>query len=150
VYTSRLSSSRDYLRTCPYLSIFRVYSWKNQISIRDSLQPQPFIHLNVSPPYRLVLFQGEKKKSPLRPLIDHTYPRHIVSIFCGGFLPAPTLFHPYYPIHTPTLHIIGKNDTIVTPTRSQTLIDRCTNGRVEEHDGGHWIPSKATWRSFLR
>lgn len=72
------------------------------------------------------------------------------SIFCGGFLPAPTLFHPYYPIHTPTLHIIGKNDTIVTPTRSQTLIDRCTNGRVEEHDGGHWIPSKATWRSFLR
>lgn len=37
---------------------------------------------------------------------------------------------------TPTLHIIGRNDIIVTPERSQTLLEVSANKRVEEHDGG--------------
>ncbi|KAJ3798261.1 FSH1-domain-containing protein [Lentinula aff. detonsa] len=50
---------------------------------------------------------------------------------------------------TPTLHVIGHNDIIVTPERAQSLIDASLNGRVEFHDGGHFVPSKTAWRKFL-
>ncbi|KAF8912681.1 FSH1-domain-containing protein [Mucidula mucida] len=50
---------------------------------------------------------------------------------------------------TPTLHVIGKTDIIVTPERSQSLLDVSTHKRVEEHDGGHFVPSKTNWRKFL-
>ncbi|KAJ3746397.1 serine hydrolase FSH [Lentinula detonsa] len=50
---------------------------------------------------------------------------------------------------TPTLHVIGLNDIIVTPERAQSLIDASLNGRVELHDGGHFVPSKTAWRKFL-
>ncbi|KAK0506446.1 FSH1-domain-containing protein [Armillaria luteobubalina] len=57
------------------------------------------------------------------------------------------LFNPTY--STSTLHIIGKTDTIVTSDRSQELIDVSSNKRIEEHDGGHFVPSKTPWRKFL-
>ncbi|KAL1744841.1 serine hydrolase FSH [Schizophyllum fasciatum] len=50
---------------------------------------------------------------------------------------------------TPTLHIIGRNDVVVVPERSQTLVDASLNGRLEQHDGGHFVPSKGPWRKFL-
>lgn len=50
---------------------------------------------------------------------------------------------------TPTLHILGHNDIVVTPERAQSLIDVSFNGRVEYHDGGHFIPTKTAWRKFL-
>ncbi|KAF7366459.1 FSH1 domain-containing protein [Mycena sanguinolenta] len=40
------------------------------------------------------------------------------------------------PFSTPTLHIIGKNDVVVTEERSRTLVNISTSARVEEHDGG--------------
>ncbi|KAK0245469.1 FSH1-domain-containing protein [Armillaria nabsnona] len=60
---------------------------------------------------------------------------------------ADILFNPTY--STPTLHIIGKTDVIVTSDRSQELIDVSSNKRIEEHDGGHFVPSKTPWRKFL-
>ncbi|KAG7450782.1 FSH1-domain-containing protein [Guyanagaster necrorhizus] len=60
---------------------------------------------------------------------------------------ADVLFNPAY--STPTLHIIGKNDVIVTANRTQELIDVSSNKRIEEHDGGHFVPSKTPWRKFL-
>ncbi|PBK77587.1 FSH1-domain-containing protein [Armillaria solidipes] len=60
---------------------------------------------------------------------------------------ADVLFNPTY--STPTLHIIGKADVIVTSDRSQELIDVSSNKRIEEHDGGHFVPSKTPWRKFL-
>ncbi|KAK0207996.1 FSH1-domain-containing protein [Desarmillaria ectypa] len=60
---------------------------------------------------------------------------------------ADVLFNP--PYSTPTLHIIGKNDVIVSSARSQELMDVSGNKRIEEHDGGHFIPSKTPWRKFL-
>ncbi|KAJ3759853.1 FSH1-domain-containing protein [Lentinula raphanica] len=50
---------------------------------------------------------------------------------------------------TPILHVIGHNDIIVTPERAQSLIDASLNGRVELHDGGHFVPTKSAWRKFL-
>ncbi|KAJ7220441.1 serine hydrolase-domain-containing protein [Mycena haematopus] len=50
---------------------------------------------------------------------------------------------------TPTLHIIGKNDIVVPEERSRQLVNISANARVEEHDGGHFVPSKGNWRKFL-
>ncbi|KIY62108.1 FSH1-domain-containing protein [Cylindrobasidium torrendii FP15055 ss-10] len=60
---------------------------------------------------------------------------------------APVIFGDSY--STPTLHIIGATDIIVTEERAQSLLDVSANKRVERHDGGHFIPSKANWRKFL-
>ncbi|KAF5382727.1 hypothetical protein D9615_002987 [Tricholomella constricta] len=51
---------------------------------------------------------------------------------------------------TPTLHVIGRNDVIVTEEKSKRLIETSSNRRVEEHDGGHFVPSKRLWLQFLR
>ncbi|KIK61369.1 hypothetical protein GYMLUDRAFT_42956 [Collybiopsis luxurians FD-317 M1] len=74
--------------------------------------------------------------------------------FCiavAGYKPldplGASLLTPGY--NTPTLHIVGNNDIIVTPERSQSLIDASINGRVEFHEGGHFVPSKSAWRKFL-
>ncbi|KAJ9111541.1 hypothetical protein QFC20_002514 [Naganishia adeliensis] len=71
------------------------------------------------------------------------------AICCGGFEAADPALANFYPITTPTLHIIGKNDTIVTEERSRTLIRHCDDYRIEIHDGSHFVPSKANWRHFL-
>ncbi|KAI0295293.1 serine hydrolase-domain-containing protein [Russula brevipes] len=51
---------------------------------------------------------------------------------------------------TPTLHVLGKNDILVVEERSRVLINVSSGKRVEEHDGGHFVPSKASWRTFLK
>ncbi|KAF5392762.1 hypothetical protein D9757_001037 [Collybiopsis confluens] len=74
--------------------------------------------------------------------------------FCvaiAGYKPldplGASLLTPSY--KTPTLHVVGNTDIVVTPERSQSLIDVSLNGRVEFHDGGHFVPIKSTWRKFL-
>ncbi|GJE91352.1 FSH1 domain-containing protein [Phanerochaete sordida] len=87
-------------------------------------------------------------------LIDGKPPHEPLS-FCiaaAGFRPrgelSDALFLPSY--STPTLHVLGRNDVIVVEERSKTLLDVSSNKRVEWHDGGHFVPSKANWRNFLR
>ncbi|KAG9017240.1 hypothetical protein FRB90_001258 [Tulasnella sp. 427] len=94
----------------------------------------------------------------------HLYPQILVDgklpqppfkfgIFAGGFKPVPAPLAAVFsegPVTTPTLHVIGKNDVIVYAPRSQMLIDACQNPRVEQHDGGHFVPSAAPWRNFFR
>ncbi|CAG8747626.1 14389_t:CDS:2, partial [Acaulospora colombiana] len=74
--------------------------------------------------------------------------------FCiavAGFRPHDEKIDPLLEagIDTPTVHVLGVNDQIVSLERSQTLVDICRNARVEKHEGGHFIPSKATWRQFF-
>lgn len=57
------------------------------------------------------------------------------------------LFSPSY--STPTLHVLGKNDVVVIEERTRKLIDVSSNKRVEEHEGGHFVPTKGSWRKFL-
>ncbi|KAL7420259.1 Family of serine hydrolases 3 [Cryptotrichosporon argae] len=75
------------------------------------------------------------------------------AIIVGGFLPTPAvpnLDHLWpLPARLPTLHVVGRNDTLITEERSRTLIDKCENVRRELHDGGHFTPSKASWRHFF-
>jgi len=85
------------------------------------------------------------------------------AIFGSGFLPMPTdLSHLFLPPNGPlgketsTLHIIGSNDPIVSEQRSNSLVNVCVpqgeerGTRVIVHDGGHFIPLKATWRAFFK
>lgn len=60
---------------------------------------------------------------------------------------ADTIFADGY--STPTLHVIGKTDVIVVEERSRLLVGISTQPRVEEHEGGHFVPSKGNWRKFL-
>ncbi|KDQ13939.1 hypothetical protein BOTBODRAFT_110638 [Botryobasidium botryosum FD-172 SS1] len=93
----------------------------------------------------------------------HLYPSFLIdgvsphppldfAIFVSGLKPyrhesLPPLFSE--PLNTRTLHVIGRNDVITTPERSQALIDAYVDPRVEYHDGGHFIPAKTNWRNFF-
>ncbi|KAL1662659.1 serine hydrolase FSH, partial [Schizophyllum commune] len=83
-----------------------------------------------------------------------TFLTDVRSEFCinvAGFKVRDPLFAQTYGAgySTPTLHVIGRNDVVVIPERSQTLVDVSLNGRLELHDGGHFVPSKGPWRKFL-
>lgn len=75
--------------------------------------------------------------------------------FCvavSGFKPPGSLSEALFitPLETQTLLVTGKNDILVTEERSRTLEEISKNKRVEVHDGGHFVPSKASWRNFFR
>lgn len=65
-------------------------------------------------------------------------PKFLISV--GGFLPVPRepdLSHLFpLPASLPTLHVVGRNDIVVTEEKSRTLWEKCGNARVEYHDGG--------------
>ncbi|KDQ56391.1 hypothetical protein JAAARDRAFT_70691 [Jaapia argillacea MUCL 33604] len=82
-------------------------------------------------------------------------PIHPPLKFCvsvSGFFPpgsiSQALLKPSY--STPTLHVLGRNDVIVVEERSRKLVEVSQERRVEEHDGGHFVPAKASWRNFFR
>ncbi|KAI5835415.1 hypothetical protein K523DRAFT_228254 [Schizophyllum commune Tattone D] len=88
------------------------------------------------------------------PFLVDGKPPHPPFEFCinvAGFKVRDPLFAQTYGAgySTPTLHVIGRNDVVVIPERSQTLVDVSLNGRLELHDGGHFVPSKGPWRKFL-
>lgn len=98
----------------------------------------------------------------------------------AGFRPrsplVDTILLPSY--STRTLHVLGRTDVIVVEERSKPLLELSSNKRVEWHDGGvciaisrtmrisladrypermtlllcigHFVPSKAPWRNFIR
>jgi len=89
------------------------------------------------------------------PFLIDGKPPHAPLEFCvavAGFRPRSPLVDsillPSY--STPTLHVLGRTDVIVVEERSKTLLEVSSNKRVEHHDGGHFVPSKAPWRNFLR
>lgn len=79
-------------------------------------------------------------------------PKFVIAV--GGFAPSSEVpeFKPYFPLpaDVPVLHVIGRTDVVVSEERSRTLIDVCENSRVEYHTGGHFTPSKASWRHFFK
>lgn len=40
-------------------------------------------------------------------------------------------------ISTPTLHMIGMEDSLITPELQQTLVDQCIDPVVIRHNGGY-------------
>ncbi|KAK4055177.1 Family of serine hydrolases 3 [Microbotryomycetes sp. JL201] len=95
------------------------------------------------------------------------------AILSSGFLPLDPRLKQMFeaPLQTPSLHILGRGDTIVgtgefarswcmcetvhltlwlDADRSLPLVDAFDDARVEWHDGGHHIPNKASWRNFFK
>ncbi|TDL23102.1 FSH1-domain-containing protein [Rickenella mellea] len=90
-----------------------------------------------------------------QPFLTNGQPPHPPMKFCvavSGFKIRDPLWaeimSPTY--STPTLHVAGTNDVIVVHERTQMLLDVSANKRVEYHDGGHFVPSKASFRNFFR
>ncbi|PIL34624.1 hypothetical protein GSI_03403 [Ganoderma sinense ZZ0214-1] len=96
-----------------------------------------------------------EKPAVFPPFLVDGKPPHPPLTFCvaaAGFRPTSPLcdsiFLPSF--STPTLHVLGRTDVIMVEERSKTLTDISVNKRIEWHDGGHFVPSKANWRNFLK
>ncbi|WFD39430.1 dihydrofolate reductase [Malassezia japonica] len=76
--------------------------------------------------------------------------RFMISV--SGFRARPDAFQALMDakIATPALIIRGKEDMIVPPQLTETLVEVCSNVRVAEHGGGHYLPTPAPWRNFVR
>lgn len=88
------------------------------------------------------------------PFLVDGEPPHLPMQFCvavSGYKLRDPIIDPLFdtPFMTPTLHVIGKTDIIVVEERSMLLVEASGNARVEEHEGGHFVPSKGAWRKFL-
>ncbi|KAF8340985.1 serine hydrolase FSH [Amanita rubescens] len=88
------------------------------------------------------------------PFLIDGEPPHPPLKFCiaiSGYKPGgdicEQIFSPSY--STPTLHVLGKTDVVVVEERSRQLIEVSSGRRVEEHVGGHFVPSNGKWRKFL-
>ncbi|GAA5821371.1 hypothetical protein JCM10212_003799 [Sporobolomyces blumeae] len=73
------------------------------------------------------------------------------AILSAGFFPLDERVKAYFDTKpkTPTLHVLGRGDTIVGEARSVPLTHAFVDSRVEWHEGGHHTPSKAGWRRFF-
>ncbi|WFD36429.1 dihydrofolate reductase [Malassezia cuniculi] len=74
------------------------------------------------------------------------------AIIVSGFVPREPNLSKLFdkPIELPSLHVIGREDAIVEPKSSEKLAKCFANARVEFHDGGHFLPTPAPWRNFVR
>ena len=56
-------------------------------------------------------------------------------------------------VEIPTLAVIGENDQVIVPGRSEALLASFTRAQVIRHEGGHFVPAtskqKQAYLSFL-
>ncbi|THH18689.1 hypothetical protein EW146_g2352 [Bondarzewia mesenterica] len=125
---------RDLLRQQRFEGIFGFSQGAAMAAILSALLERPHLH----PPF---LVDGEAPHPPFK---------FCVSV--SGFMPPGPLSEALFstPYETPTLHVLGKNDILVVEERTRALVKVSKNNRVEEHDGGHFVPSKASWRNFFK
>jgi len=125
---------RDVLQKEQYDGIFGFSQGASMAAVVAALLEKPEVH----PPF---MVDGQPPHPPLK--------------FCvavAGFRPRSPLCDVIFgsSYSTPTLHVLGKTDVIVVEERSKTLLEVSKNKRVEYHEGGHFVPSKANWRNFFR
>jgi len=124
---------RDVLKTRKFDGVFGFSQGAAFAAVVAALLEKP--HL-----YPSFLIDGESPHPPLQFCIA-------VSGFRMRDATINNLFEPSF--STYTLHVLGRNDIIVTEERSRILIEASANKRIEQHDGGHFVPSKGQWRKFL-
>ncbi|KIM64014.1 hypothetical protein SCLCIDRAFT_116295, partial [Scleroderma citrinum Foug A] len=96
-----------------------------------------------------------EKPDTYQPFLIDGHPPHPRFQFCvsvSGFKVSDPISNEIFrdSYETPTLHVIGKTDVIVVEERSRALLNVSTSARLEEHAGGHFVPSQTRWRSFWR
>jgi len=129
-----LAYLRDILRTQRFEGVFGFSQGAGLAALLAALLERPHLH----PPF---LVDGEPPHPPLRFCVA------VSGFKVAGPLSAAVFSEGY---ETPTLHVLGKNDILVIEERSRVLINVSKSKRVEMHDGGHFVPSKASWRTFLK
>ncbi|GAA5857568.1 hypothetical protein JCM8547_004273 [Rhodosporidiobolus lusitaniae] len=74
------------------------------------------------------------------------------AVIIAGFIPAGLGAEKYYTkkVRTPLLYVYGTGDVLVGEHRAEPLINSFSNRRVVFHSGGHFTPTKPTWRRFFR
>ncbi|KAG2055547.1 FSH1-domain-containing protein [Suillus hirtellus] len=125
---------RDILQRDRYDGVFGFSQGAAMAALLTALLERPHLY----PPF---LVDGEAPHPPFKFCVA-------VSGFKAPGSLSAEIFGTSY--STPTLHVLGRNDVIVIEERSKGLLDLSQNKRLEEHDGGHFVPSKANWREFLR
>ncbi|GAA5808110.1 hypothetical protein MFLAVUS_001492 [Mucor flavus] len=81
---------------------------------------------------------------------EFEHPNFKFAILAAGFKPLPQKATQHiwtHKINTPTLHMIGEEDKLITPDLQQTLVDQCIDPEVIRHAGGHVVPSNAPSRN---
>ncbi|CCG81333.1 Dihydrofolate reductase [Taphrina deformans PYCC 5710] len=84
-------------------------------------------------------------------MLDTTHPPFKFAVIFSGFRSYfPQHEFLYQPkIQTPMLHVIGKVDPIVTPERSQDLVDASGHAETLVHPGSHFVPSAAPYKARI-
>jgi len=140
VYYGHLESIiylRDFLakQTTPFDGVLGFSQGACMAALAVALLERPRLHTDF-------MINGETPHQPLK-----------FGVYVSGFLPLDANINALFQdgkLKTPSLHVLGRNDVIVGVKRAQTLVDACENPRVEWHDGGHFVPSKASWRHFFK
>lgn len=73
---------------------------------------------------------------------DFEHPNFKFATLAAGFKPAPqkaTQNIWTHKIATPTFHMIGEQDNLITPELQQTLVDQCIDPVIFRHAGGSVI-----------
>ncbi|KAJ8581307.1 FSH1-domain-containing protein [Rhizopogon salebrosus TDB-379] len=125
---------RDILRRDRYDGVFGFSQGAAMAALLSALLERPHTY----PPF---LIDGEAPHPPFKFCVS-------VSGFKPGGSLSAEIFGSSY--STPTMHVIGRTDVIVVEERSKVLLDLSQNKRVEDHEGGHFVPSKAKWRETFR
>ncbi|KAG2153248.1 serine hydrolase FSH [Suillus clintonianus] len=125
---------RDILQRDRYDGVFGFSQGAAMAALLAALLERPHLY----PPF---LIDGEAPHPPFKFCVA-------VSGFKAPGSLSADIFGTSY--STPTLHILGRNDVIVIEERSKALLDLSQDKRLKEHDGGHFVPSKANWREFFR
>jgi pimeloyl-ACP methyl ester carboxylesterase len=73
------------------------------------------------------------------------------AVMYGGFTAAPPdLEWVYNPkVTTPTLHVIGTLDTVVSEEGSRKLAGKCKDAKIVIHPGGHFVPLGKMWSAAV-
>ncbi|KAI0262227.1 serine hydrolase FSH [Gloeopeniophorella convolvens] len=129
-----IAQLRDILRGQRFEGVFGFSQGAALAALLAGLLERPHLH----PPF---LVDGEAPHPPFKFCVA------VSGFKIAGPLSASVFADGYA---TPTLHVLGKNDILVVEERSRKLISVSAGKRVEEHEGGHFVPSKASWRTFLK
>ncbi|KAL5531977.1 FSH3_2 [Sanghuangporus sanghuang] len=131
-----LTAFRDALAKDRFDGVFGFSQGGVMAAMLAGLLERPELH----PPF---LIEGKAPHPPLK-----------FCVVVAGFLPPnerwARFLTPSYT--TPTLHVMGLTDPIVSQEQAHTLVavNKSEYSRVAPHEGGHFVPSKAPWRNFLK
>jgi predicted esterase len=97
------------------------------------------------------LLSEKNKHHPLRKHLPKSQGPANAGIFFSGFRSRFQQYDSIYApeIETPTMHIMGEQDTAVTVARSESLITVFQRAKVLKYAGGHDIPKSDKDRDII-